>query len=313
MDLSPKQEGQWEGDTGRKGRWEGGGKVQAILDKAEENKQEEQEGRVLVPPRTPGILAAPFRDTKFKVGKSWFGADRHSKGFALVLRRQQHRQPWSSGTTWSTTTDTATTATAATAAMATKGGAGRGEGVKGFNEDGRFAARLARGVENALACIRGREKRSETYSLSLRCIQEACGGGWPGGGRGGSGGSSGCCRGSRHSTAHAQSLPGPEASEAVLKQVSAALPGCRAYVGLLQPGGYLLRYEAATPNSTMKGQVLRRGSRGVSFSCIDTLQPRVVRYKAPGPRPSPGAPTRSPHGGSAGSCGSGQERLWAGD
>ncbi|CAN0130282.1 unnamed protein product, partial [Phaeothamnion confervicola] len=47
------------------------------------------------------------------------------------------------------------------------------------------------------------------------------------------------------------------------------------YVGLLAPGGNLLHYRWATPNSGMTGRELRRGC-GVSFSCLDQLQTRVI-------------------------------------
>ncbi|CAN0316248.1 unnamed protein product, partial [Hapterophycus canaliculatus] len=104
-----------------------------------------------------------------------------------------------------------------------------------------FAARVAGEVGVALACVRGRERRAALRAQALKNLSAVC----------------------------LKSMPsGKEAKEVVLDEISAVLPGCRAYIGVLQPGGCALLYESATPNSAMKGRELRRGE-GISFECLD--------------------------------------------
>ncbi|CAN0216518.1 unnamed protein product, partial [Ectocarpus fasciculatus] len=104
-----------------------------------------------------------------------------------------------------------------------------------------FAARVASEVGVALACVRGRERRAAIRAQALKKLSNVCLNGKP---------------------------SGNEAKEAVLGEISKVLPGCRAYIGVLQSGGHTLFYEAATPNSAMKGRELRRGE-GISLSCLD--------------------------------------------
>ncbi|CAN0114560.1 unnamed protein product, partial [Ectocarpus sp. 8 AP-2014] len=104
-----------------------------------------------------------------------------------------------------------------------------------------FAARVASEVGVALACVRGRERRAAIRAQALKKLANVCLNGKP---------------------------SGNEAKEAVLTEISKVLPGCRAYVGVLQSGGHALLYEAATPNSAMKGRELRRGE-GIGLSCLD--------------------------------------------
>ncbi|CAN0578510.1 unnamed protein product, partial [Ectocarpus sp. 12 AP-2014] len=116
-----------------------------------------------------------------------------------------------------------------------------------------FAARVASEVGVALACVRGRERRAAIRSQALKKLSNVCLNGKP---------------------------SGNEAKEAVLTEISKVLPGCRAYVGVLQSGGHALLYEAATPNSAMKGRELRRGE-GISLSCLDDPdgEIRVIQHR----------------------------------
>ena len=219
------------------------------------------EGLVIRPKRTPEVLAAaPFREYSFKVGRSWIGADRLARGFALVLRknvrRKGHREiaamkvgggildkSCASGgvsrSPWCGSKSGAETSTTAAAAV---GGDRHGcSGRNGNIENGKFTARVAREVGVALACVRGRERRAAIRAQELKKLSDFCLKGQP---------------------------SGEQAREAVLRVISAVLPGCRAYIGVLQPGGHTLRYESATPNSFMKGRELHRGE-GVSFHYLD--------------------------------------------
>lgn len=138
------------------------------------------------------------------------------------------------------------------AAVARSGGDGL-SGRKGNIEYGNFTARVAREVGVALACIRGREKRAAIRAQELKRLSDICQKGRP---------------------------SGDEARSAVLGVISTVLPGCRAYIGVLQSGGHTLRYESATPNSAMKGRELRRGE-GISFHYLDDPdgQINVVQYR----------------------------------
>lgn len=227
------------------------------------------EGLVIRPKMTPGILAAaPFRDYSFKVGRSWIGADRLARGFALVLRTKvpnngrakgavvkdgskavgqastDTRSPERSGG-WSKAGDPAATMTQHDGLAISRG--------NGSVEDGDFAARVASEVGVALACVRGRERRAAIRAQALKKLSNVCLNGKP---------------------------SGNEAKEAVLTEISKVLPGCRAYVGVLQSGGHALLYESATPNSAMKGRELRRGE-GISLSCLDDPdgEIRVIQHR----------------------------------
>eukprot|EP00752_Nemacystus_decipiens_P007665 g6853.t1 len=198
------------------------------------------EGLVIRPKRSSGILAAaPFRDYSFKVGRSWIGADRLARGFALVLRENVKKSGRSGtaivnaeyghsggGIDDSPQRGGRSKSGAVAAEVATD------YSVHGHIEDGDFTARVAREVGKALACVRGRERRAAIRVQALKKLSEVC----------------------------LNSKPsGKEAKEAVLAEISVVLPGCRAYIGVLQPGGRTVLYESATANSAMKGRELRRG------------------------------------------------------
>lgn len=223
------------------------------------------EGLVIRPKRTPGILAAaPFCDYSFKVGRSWIGADRLARGFALVLRENVPNRG-RGGTA---------------VVKAGGGGSSDGDGItishrrggpskaggatteaarddeRRHVEDGDFSARVAREIGVALSCVRGREKRAAIRVQALKKLSEVC----------------------------LKDKPsGKEAKEAVLAEISAVLPGCRAYVGVLQPGGHTLLYKSATASSAMKGRELRRGE-GISLDCLDDPegQIRVIQHRTDG-------------------------------
>lgn len=218
---------------------------------------------VLKPQRTPEILAAPFRDLCFKIGKSWIGADRLARGFALVLRT-----PAAAGRNEAHTTTNAghVGRSARPARTATMSAVWENTVTSRNNENETFVAAVAKEVGVALACVRGRERRAATRALALKRLSTVC----------------------TQKTATSQ-----EANEAVLKEISAVLPGCRAYVGVLQPGGNSLLYEAATRNSSMLGRELHRGE-GVSFASLDTPEVgvRIVQHRPSVPlaRPDPPQP-----------------------
>lgn len=219
---------------------------------------------VLRPERTPGILAAPFRDVCFKVGNTWGGADRLARGFALVLRTPASIGPGELDTGRNGYYIRGSSQYVCPTAAATE----TENGPNGSNvEDGRFLATVAQEVEKALACVRGRERRSVTRALALKRLSALC---------------------------TMKTISGREANAAVLAEISAVLPGCRAYVGVLEPGGECLLYEAATANSNMLARKLHRGE-GVSFNCLDTpdIDVRVIRYHPPVP-PAPAGPPRPP-------------------
>lgn len=233
------------------------------------------EGLVIRPKRTCGILAAaPFRDYSFKVGRSWIGADRLACGFALVLRAngsgREHDRRAVAGSTSTSVSRSLQSGSWPKAgnlvATATQGRGMRGRNSRiGNVEDGDFTARVAREVGVALACVRGREKRAAIRAQALKKLSDVC----------------------------LKAKPsGREAKEAILAAISAVLPGCRAYIGVLQSGGHSLLYESATPNSAMKGRELRRGE-GISLSCLDDPegQIRVVQHREhPKPGTGRGAP-----------------------
>ena len=221
------------------------------------------EGLVIRPDRTPGVLAAaPFRDYNFKVGRSWIGADRLARGFALVLR--ENAKESGRGGTVMMSSEYGSSGGGIIGKYTQRGGRSRASGatadiarhnsgVNGHIEDGDFAARVAREVGVALACVRGRERRAAVRVQALKKLSEVCLNARP---------------------------SGKEAKETVLAEISAVLPGCRAYIGVLRPGGHTLLYESATANSTMKGRELRRGE-GISLRCLDDPegQIRVIQYR----------------------------------
>ncbi|CAM9405552.1 unnamed protein product, partial [Choristocarpus tenellus] len=128
------------------------GKSKELLDRGD---KEEEYRRILTLSKTPEIISALFNDVKFKVGNSWFGADRHSKGFALVLRQFFVDDG------------------CVLSGMASGAVSGTGES-KPRREDCRFAARVAQAIESALACLRGREHRIQTRKISRRQISNLC-------------------------------------------------------------------------------------------------------------------------------------------
>lgn len=214
-----------------------------------------RQGLVIRPKRTSRILAAPFHDYCYKVGRSWIGADRIAHGFALVIRiSDQSRQE--------TTAPNVNTAAGNPAQFRSPQQAQSrtldpstglfGNAIAFHAEDGMFAARVAKEVGVALACVRDRERRAAIRALALTRLTAVC----------------------------SKIKPsGHEAKEAALAEISAVLPGCRAYIGVLQPGGDTILYESATANSCMRGRELHRGE-GVSFTCLDNPDGsvRVVRY-----------------------------------
>lgn len=225
-----------------------------------------RDGLVIRPSRSPGVvLGAPFCDYCFKVGRLWIGADRLARGFALVLRRDE-----SNGQGLSTSNDNvaaghstsrsksprrkggaqgAEQAAAAVGAVTTAaaGGRCRDGGNSGNIENGAFTARVAKEVGVALACVRGRERTAAARALALKRLSVTC---------------------------SDSTVPGRDAQNEVLKEISSVLPGCRAYIGVLQSGGDALLYESATGNSRMRGRVLHRGE-GVSFECLDDPNERI--------------------------------------
>ena len=226
------------------------------------------EGLVIRPKRTSGIVAAaPFRDYSFKIGRTWIGADRLARGFALVLREKVKNRgrggtavEKAGGGSWGGggASRSPRGGDRSNAGRGAPGTARDGEGRLDSSgnrhvEDGDFAARVAREVGVALACVRGREKRAATRVQALKKLSEVC----------------------------LKDRPsGKEAKEIVLAEIAAVLPGCRAYIGVLQPGGHTLLYESATANSAMKGRELRRGE-GISLHCLDDPegQIRVIQHR----------------------------------
>lgn len=244
----------------RKSRW---GIRNSISRPSQFNLDQPCEITVLKPQRTPGIVGAPFRDLCFKIGKSWIGADRLARGFALVLRTSA-----AAGQNETRTTTSAGYADRSLrSARPTTMGAVCEDTISGNNGDARFVAAVAKDVEIALACVRGRERRAATRALALKRLSTVC---------------------------SQKTTTSQEANQAVLKEISAVLPKCRAYVGVLQPGGDSLLYEAATPNSSMLGKRLHRGE-GVSFACLDTpeVDVRIVQYRPSVPL-GPSGPPRPP-------------------
>ncbi|CAM9191404.1 unnamed protein product, partial [Ectocarpus sp. 13 AM-2016] len=226
-------------------------------------------GLVIRPKMTCGVLAAaPFRDYSFKVGRSWIGADRLARGFALVLRTKVPNNGRAKDAVVKDGSKGVGRASDDTRSPERSGGWSKAGGpvatmtqldglpISSRNrsvEDGAFAARVASGVGVALACVRGRERRAAIRAQALKKLSNVCLNGKP---------------------------SGNEAKEAVLTEISKVLPGCRAYVGVLQSGGHALLYEAATANSAMKGRELRRGE-GISLSCLDDPdgEIRVIQHR----------------------------------
>lgn len=230
-----------------------------------------RERQVIRPKRTPGILAAPFCDFSFKVERSYFGAGRLARGFALVLQingqgaveRQREAKPGvttAAGTIrrrgWANGTDPERT---------------RYQMNEITIEDGAFTARVAKEVGVALARVRGREHRAAPPALALKRLEVVC--------------------------SDKGISSGVDVREAVLSDISIVLPRCRGYIGELQPDGEKIIYSSCTANSRMRERVLRRGE-GISFACLDDPdgQVRLIRHhgsvapKTPGPtrQASPG-------------------------
>lgn len=221
---------------------------------------EMREGLIIRPRLTRGILAARYHDCRYKVGRSWIGADRLARGFALVLRVAERREQVSIlqlASTSPASTYVDCPATLQHSKSRTPGALSVQDGMPSEQiqnvEDGNFAAEVAAEVGLALACVRGRERREAMRALALKRISHVCVKAKP--------------------SAH-------QARDTVLAEISSVLPGCRAYIGELQPGGNTLRYEAATANSDMLGRQLHRGE-GISFTCLDDFdrKVRIIPYR----------------------------------
>lgn len=230
-----------------------------------------RDGLVVRPRRTPGVLAAPFCDYCFKVGRLWIGADRLARGFALVLRTDESSgQGTSSASSDNVAAELDSRGKKSPRKDRTQGAgppatAGCKDGGSSGNvENGMFAARVAKEVGVALACVRGRERTAAARALALKNLSVVC---------------------------SDLTVPGRVAQRKVLEAISAVLPGCRAYIGVLQPGGDTLVYESATVTSRMRRRVLRRGE-GVSLACLDDPeeQIRVIHHRESATSTTVGAP-----------------------
>lgn len=120
-----------------------------------------------------------------------------------------------------------------------------------------FLRRAVAITEKSIACIRGRESRGLSRQLSsVRVSQDF----------------------------HSMGLnPSADALRALselvarfFKEITDNLPGVEIQVAELQPDGAQLRYTFADNGSTLLGKVLNRG-QGVSFRCLDSKEPLVVR------------------------------------
>lgn len=225
-------------------------------------------GRILRISQMSDILAVTFHDPCFKVGKSWVGADRLARGFALVARlagaseRAQAEAGTSSCRLGSSPSNDLPGSEA-----------GVGERIGGTGDVGEFLAEVAAEVQAALTCVRDRERQERVRALALSKVTAVC---------------------------SSEGAPGAAANDAVLAEVSSVLPGCCAYVGILEPGGKFLQYKAATPNSSMLHRRLYRGE-GISINILDRPNEgiRVLRYLAHRPStaaedPKPPVPVGEP-------------------
>ena len=112
---------------------------------------------------------------------------------------------------------------------------------KTWEEDVEFTHDVVRLMQTNIRCVRGRRQRECARNRAERLIKEMC---------------------ASQSSADFTGL-----FKVLIGRLERCLPGSNIYIGLLQPGGNLIKYVASTVASRMKGQTLPRG-RGVSFDCI---------------------------------------------
>lgn len=215
-----------------------------------------RERQIIRPKRTPGVLAAPFYDFSFKVGRSYFGADRLARGFTLVLRIDGQGTVERLRVAKPDDTTTAGTTHQRGRKNATDPEIMQHQMSEVSIEDGAFTLRVAKELGDALARLRDREHRAAPSALSLKRLEIVC--------------------------SEKGVSSGEDFREAVLSEITTVLSGCRAYIGELQPGGEKIVYRSCTANSCMRERVLRRGE-GISFACLDDPegQVRLIRHHGP--------------------------------
>ena len=112
------------------------------------------------------------------------------------------------------------------------------EAGKTWEEDVEFTHDVVRLMQTNIRCVRGRRQREHARNRAERIVKELCR--------------------SQSSEDFARLF------KEVLGRLERCLPGSNIYIGLLQPGGNVIKYAAATVASGMKDEMLPRG-RGVSF------------------------------------------------
>lgn len=115
------------------------------------------------------------------------------------------------------------------------------ESGKTWEEDVEFTHEVVNLLKTNIRCVRGRRQREHARSRAERIVKELC------------------------RSQSSEEFAG--LFRDILGRLERCLPGSNIYLGLLQPGGNVIKYVAATVASKMKGENLPRG-RGVSFNCI---------------------------------------------
>jgi hypothetical protein len=122
--------------------------------------------------------------------------------------------------------------------------------------DHALLAMCGRELGKALGFTRGREARAEGRRVAAEAARRLCEG-WASG------------AGQRED----------HLAVGVLGLLKPHLRGASLYVGLVEPGGHVMRFGPCSANSGMAGQVLSRSKHplGVSFEAVDSKRPLVVK------------------------------------
>ena len=117
-------------------------------------------------------------------------------------------------------------------------------------EDLEFIQKLMQLAQDTFTCVRGREHRKQARKTSLENINHIC---------------------KKWAVTAVRDMIQNSVNEMVNPMDS-----CDVYMGVLEPGGHVINYLGATPDSCMADKRLKRG-KGVSFKAIDTGKMVLVR------------------------------------
>jgi len=117
-------------------------------------------------------------------------------------------------------------------------------------EDLEFIEKLVALAQETFTCVRGREYRMKARKTALENINHLC---------------------KKWAVTEVRDLIQNSVNELIVP-----LDKCDVYMGVLEPGGHVINYQGASPESCMADKRLKRG-KGVSFRAIDTGKMILVR------------------------------------